>query len=189
MNDLANLVTTGESGKTFTLMEFDESFTKHFTEKGDITEEGSVEVNAGKVAGRVHARSDLYVRLRLTPGDQRAEVGWVAEYSMDLDVELISNLGVTYKEELWVGPKTYYEFYVVVVPVSFSVQPKIDGEFNVKLSVGNENNGSKGALNLKAGAKGSGRVNAGSAHATPFHSYEPPGKLTPFLLNFIISIA
>ena len=174
--DLYNALTKGEVKKTFELVDFDVAMNQALVCDGCL--EDDISLTPGKVTGKVMARSDLYIRMKVSTSSPNllVEAGWVAEYSADLDIEMLNEVATAVNKNLWEGKKKRFVFTVVVVPVTLSVQPKVDAELGIAMSSNIGEDGG-GMLKIKAGGKGSGRAIAGSELPPRlFAEFKAPGR-------------
>jgi hypothetical protein len=192
--DLVNVLTKGEMEKTLELVDFDYDYNIILTPGGlkcGLSEdsEGNIGFEFGKAKIHVKARSDLYIRMRVSTNNPNllVEGGWIAEYSADLELELFNELSGTYTKTLGKYPKKMHTIYATFVPVIVSVQPQVDFEswFGLKAKKGDD---TRGLLKMKAGGNGSLRIIAG-AELPPrlYADYKEPNFDPHFSIDFMDS--
>ena len=131
--DLWNVVTNGEVEKSFELIDIREEMTFEVKPSHkNSTFEVSSEI--GKMELKIDVRSDIYVSMKVSFDQVKAEAGWRATYSTNFDLALYGDSELTLKKTLKEWPKQNHKFMVVVVPVWLDVQFKLDGKFSVKTS-------------------------------------------------------
>lgn len=112
----------------------DETEPEDFGSSGSETEDFEVGTTMGMLEGRLKARSDVYVSMKVSIESPQlvAEAGWRAEYAADFALTLLGKSELTLTENLWEGLKTTYKFGIGYVPVWLDVQPKLNGEFKLR---------------------------------------------------------
>ncbi len=151
--DLWNTVVSGEIEKSFELVDFNVQFkcaldsTETLAcESGPLEleqtgPEEELELSTELVAleGKLMARSDVYVSMKVSTSSPqlKAEAGWRAEFSADVDLTLLGESTLTWTQNLWKGQSKTFKFALGVVPVWLDVRPELDGKFSFETSSDN----------------------------------------------------